>query len=240
MDIEPTRRDRRGGRSGSVVFGGLILLFGLTLLAGNLGLADSRQLMRQFWPVALVVFGIANLLTSRQSRQHQGFWGFALIFAGLWAYASQHDWVRVNFWAVMGPTLLVLLGGSVMWRAFHHTRPPTEDTNAYLNTFAILSGSELRPTSTPLKGADLNAVLGGVKLDLTGAQIEGDTLAVYVFAVMGGIEIIAPRDWNVSSKVTTIMGACVDQRRPAATPMPTTKTLVLHGFAFMGGIEVKD
>jgi hypothetical protein len=240
MDIEPTRRRRGGSRSGSVVFGGLILLFGLTLLAGNLGLADSRQLIRQFWPVALVVFGIVNLLTCRQGQQRQGFWGFALIFAGLWAYASQHDWIRVNFWAVTGPTLLVLLGGSVVWRAFNHTRPPTEDTDSYLNSFAILSGTELRPTSTPLKGADLNAVLGGVKLDLTGAQVEGDTLAVYVFTVMGGIEIIAPRDWSVSTKVTTILSACVDQRRPAATPMPAPKTLVVHGFAFMGGIEIKD
>ena len=80
--------------------------------------------------------------------------------------------------------------------------------------------------------------MGGVVLDLTGAQMEGDTATVDVFTIMGGIEIFVPRDWNVTTKVVSFMGACVDKRRPAT--MPATKTLVVRGFAFLGGIDIKD
>jgi predicted membrane protein len=68
--------------------------------------------------------------------------------------------------------------------------------------------------------------------------MDGDTVTVDVFAVMGGIELFVPRDWNVTTKVVAFMGACVDKRRPAT--QPATKTLIVRGFALMGGVDIKD
>jgi hypothetical protein len=164
-----------------------------------------------------------------------------LIVAGLWIYAAQRDWIHVSFWAVFGPTVLILLGATIVWRAVTHPAPSVADTgdpSAYINTFAVMSGSEHKP-SLPFQGANLGAVMGGVKLDLTGAEMQGDSATIDVFAVMGGIEIFAPRDWDVTSKVVTFMGASVDKRRPAQTPT-ARKTLIVRGFVFMSGIEIKD
>ncbi len=234
---EPTRRDRTRDRGTyhSVIIGALIATFGLTLLANNLGWADMRSVMRQFWPFALVVFGVASLFNDRPGSH---FWGLVMIVAGLWIYAAQRDWIHVPFWAVFGPTVLVLLGGTVVWRAM--SAPPKPDTqpSSYINTFAVMSGSEHKP-AMPFQGANIGAVMGGVKLDLTGAEMQGDTATIDVFAVMGGIEIFAPRDWDVTSKVVAFMGASIDKRRPA--PQPTArKTLIVRGFVLMGGVEIKD
>lgn len=237
MAIEtPRRRFRERHPMGYLVIGSLIALYGLGLLADNLGFGDVRYYMRHAWPAVLVIVGITLLIRRDQAHGHYGFWGTVCIFGGLWAYASQRDWIHVNFWAVLGPTLLVLLGASFVYRAFHHPRPDTSD--AYIHSFAFMSGNELKPTSAPFHGADLNSVMGGVVLDLTGTQMEGDVATVDVFTLMGGIEIFVPRDWNVTSKVVTFMGACVDKRRPQT--LPATKTLVVRGFAFLGGIEFKD
>jgi len=113
-----------------------------------------------------------------------------------------------------------------------------EDHAEYIRTFAMLSGSELRPMSRPFRGADLSAVLGGVNLDLTSARMEGDSARIEVFAFCGGIEIHVPPDWTVTSKVATLLGGFTDKRRPTTT-LPT-KTLIIDGFAVMGGIEVKN
>jgi hypothetical protein len=133
--------------------------------------------------------------------------------------------------------MLVLLGASFVYRALHQPRPGT-DSDSFIHSFAIFAGNELKPTSTPFTGADLAAIMGGVVLDLTGTQMEGDTATVDVLSVMGGIEIFVPRDWNVTTKVMSFMGACVDKRRPAT--MPATKTLIVRGATFLGGIEIKD
>jgi cell wall-active antibiotic response 4TMS protein YvqF len=231
----------RGKRSAgqSIVIGALIATFGLTLLANNLGWADLRSVMRQFWPFALVIFGIANLFSSRPGGP---FWGLVMIVGGIWFYASAAGWVHVPFWAVFGPTVLVLLGGTVVWRAVAHPVPKPADAqnpeqSGYIHTFAVMSGSEHKP-SQPFQGADLGTVMGGVKLDLTGADMQGETAVVDVFAVMGGIEIYAPRDWEVVNNMTTFMGGTADQRRPAQ--VSSNKKLILQGFVLMGGVEIKD
>jgi predicted membrane protein len=245
VEQEIHRRYGKRGRFHSLVIGALIATFGMTLLATNLGWTDMRSVMRQFWPFALVILGVANLFTDRSGVR---FWGMVLIIAGLWIYASQRDWIHVQFWAVFGPTILILLGATVAWRAIAgppRTPPPTDTegnvTPGYISSFAVMSGSEHKPTQ-PFQGANLGAVMGGVKLDLTGAEMQGDTATIEVFAVWGGIEIFAPRDWDVTSKVVTFMGATVDKRRPAAAAAPGTprKTLVVQGFVLMGGVEIKD
>lgn len=113
-----------------------------------------------------------------------------------------------------------------------------EEHAEYIRTFAMLSGSELRPMSRPFRGADLSAILGGVNLDLTSARMEGESARIEVFAFCGGIEIHVPPDWTVTSKVATLLGGFSDKRRPTTT-LPT-KTLIIDGFAVMGGIEVKN
>jgi len=221
----------------SLVLGVGLALLGAALLASNLGWLDLRHLIWRFWPTILIVAGAAILL---QRRTRQSLWGFVLIFWGFWIYADQLNWIRVNFWAVFGPTLLLLIGGTLVYRAVSggHPRDGGATTDSYIRTYAVLSGSDLRPQSTPVTGAEITAIMGGVKLDLTNAQLEGDTAVVDVFALMGGIEIYAPREWEVVNKVAPVMGAYVDKRRPA--PSAHAKTLIVRGTVVMGGIEVKD
>lgn len=237
MDLQSPRNHTRANSLGIAITGLVVVTFGLTLLANNLGWTEPHRVLSQLWPLGLVVLGIGTLLRHQGQAQGRGFWGVALILAGLWAYAGQQNWVRVNFWAVFGPTLIVLAGGSVIWRAIVRTRPPVQGTEAYIRTFAMFSGSDLRPT-TAFQGADITAVLGGSKLDLTGATMAGDTATIEVFAMMGGVQILVPRDWDVTLKVASIMGGCVDKRRPST--VPATKRLVIQGTALMGGVEVKD
>lgn len=236
FDGNDDRRHRRGAYY-PIVIGALILTFGLTLLANNLGWTDMRSVSRQFWPFALVIFGVASLFNDRQGST---FWGLVLIVAGMWIYASQRDWIQVSFWAVFGPTVLILIGGTVVWRALVNPHPrPVDDADAsgYINSFSVMSGNEHKPV-TPFSGANLGAVMGAVKLDLSAAEIKGDTAVIDVFLVMGGVEIYAPREWEVRAKVTNLMGATVDKRRPAQTS--SGKVLVVRGFVFMGGLEIKD
>lgn len=234
MQIDSSRNiERRRHPLGIIIVGLVVITFGLSLLASNLGWTDAQYFFRSAWPLLLVLAGAGILL---QRRQGHGFWGVALILAGLWSFAAQQHWLRVNFWAVFGPTLIVLVGASLIWRAVTRPRPESLG-DSYIHSFAVFSGAELRPTA-PFQGADLTAVLGGAKLDLTGTPMAGDSATVDVFAFMGGVEILVPSDWNVVLKVGSFMGACVDKRRPST--LPSTKQLIIRGSSIMGGVEIKN
>jgi hypothetical protein len=120
----------------------------------------------------------------------------------------------------------------------HFGGSTASDQAEFVRSFAMLSAHELRPVSRPFRGADLNAVMGGIKLDLTSARMEGDTAVIEVFAFWGGVEIFVPPDWTVTSEVTTLLAGFIDKRRP--TSVVPTRHLVIKGMVVMAGVEIKN
>ena len=237
MSIE---RERQSGFvSMKLLFGVLIVVLGAIFLAQNLGLIESRLLLRRFWPAAFVAIGTALLLQPGRGRAR--WWGGIWIVAGVWIWADQQDWIDVNFFQVFFPAALLLIGGSLVWRALHPggERPDqSEDGGAHPHLFALMAGNEVRSITRGFRGADLGAVMGGVTLDLSRAQMEGESATVDVVAFWGGIEIRVPQDWVVTSQVFPLMGGYEDNTKPAADG--PSKRLLLRGVAVMGGVEVKN
>lgn len=225
--------------STKLIVGIVIIGFGLLFLAGNLGLVSAREVMHHFWPVLLILIGTV-MIRQRDSRRGKQ-WGWVWLLLGLWMLSDRLEWIDFSLWKLFFPSLLLVVGGMLVWRTFSAQKDEPvagSEPSEFVRSFAVMSGNELRPVSRPFRGADLGAVMGGLKLDLSGAKMEGDAATVEVFAFWGGIEIYVPPEWTVTSRVTSFIGAFVDKRRPSSvTP---TKTLIVRGFACMGGIEVKN
>lgn len=218
-----------------------IIVLGLLFLAGNLGWIDSRHAFRLFLPLVFVLVGASMVIRPMNRRANA--WGWGFIGVGGWLFLQKLGWIHLSFWELIVPVGLLALGGTLVWRAFHARagadQTPVVDEHAeYIRTFAVMSGTELRPVSRPFRGADLSAVMAGVKIDLSAARMEGDVATIEVFAFWGGMEINVPPEWTVTSKVATLMGGYVDKRRP--TSAVPTKTLIITGFIIMSGIEVKN
>jgi hypothetical protein len=124
-------RNRQRSPVAYLIAGSLIVIWGLGLMLDNLGLGDVRHYMHRAWPAVLVIVGITLLIHRDASRNRYGFWGTVCMFAGLWVYASQRDWIHASFWALLGPMLLVLVGASFVYRALHH---PRVDAGTHFNT----------------------------------------------------------------------------------------------------------
>jgi hypothetical protein len=245
MRAEP--RNAEGAVPVRMIFGLLIAALGAIFLAESLGWVEGRELLRRFWPAAFVALGVAVVLQP-ETRGASRFWGFVPILAGIWIFAYQEEWIEVDFWDLFFPAILLVFGGSLVWRAYQAPRErpvgeggPPRDADAYVRAFAVMAGNEIRSTAKNFRGAELGAFMGGVVLDLTGAEFEGDSAAIDVFAMWAGIEIKVEPGVKVVSKVIPLMGAFEDK-----TPPPTRadgaapgKTLLVRGFVVMGGVEVK-
>ncbi|WMJ22175.1 LiaF-related protein [Paludicola sp. MB14-C6] len=102
---------------------------------------------------------------------------------------------------------------------------------------AILSGVDAKNTSTDFLGAKVSAILGGVDLDLRDVVITRDII-IHVTAIMGGIDILAPRNVRIALNKTDIMGAseckAMSQAPDANVPLVTFICTTV-----MGGIDIK-
>jgi len=89
------------------------------------------------------------------------------------------------------------------------------------------------------KGGDLNAVFGGITLDLRRTNLpEGETV-LEVNAVFGGITIYVPVDWFVETHLDAVFGGFQDNRLPKE-PLDKTRKLIITGSCVFGGGELRN
>ena len=79
--------------------------------------------------------------------------------------------------------------------------------------------------------------MGGMELDLTKAEMEGNTAVVQISAMMGGVEVRIPETWSVETRIVPLLGGVEDKTIP---PRDSGKVLVLQGSVLMGGVEIKN
>jgi predicted membrane protein len=231
----------RRGTSG-LVWGALLFLVGVALLLDHMGIIYIDRLWR-FWPLLLVCAGIPNVM-----RRENRFWGVALIAAG--AILQLNELGIAHFrWNDIWPILLILGGLTLMWGALearrHPSGPPpmSGDPRTTLEDSAIFSGVERRVTSQDFQGGRVTAIFGGVELDLSDANIQGDEAAMEINAIFGGIELRIPETWQVAFRGTPIFGGISDKTRAGRAVNvddPSRKVLVLTGAVIFGGVEIKN
>ena len=108
-----------------------------------------------------------------------------------------------------------------------------------INDTAFFGGVEHRVQSSDFRGGEVTAIMGGVKLDLRDAETTRDEVTVEATALMGGVEIIAPRDWEVEVSGTSILGGFEDKRSFRTSAEKGRPRLIVTGTAIMGGVSIR-
>ena len=107
------------------------------------------------------------------------------------------------------------------------------------NYFALMSGVVRRGAWTVPARIRAFAWMGGIGLDLREATLTAPVTDIYVFALMGGVEIIVPPGVRLESDGFAIMGGFEDQLTEPASADPNVPLVRVHGMAIMGGVEAR-
>lgn len=228
-----------------LIIGLAIALFGVVLVLDRLNLVVADQALR-WWPAVIVAVGA--LIYTQSRRVGSGINGIIVMIVGGWLLLNSVGIVRVRFWEMFWPLILVGIGSMLVSQALRRrTREVAGgDRDNTLNVIAVLSGVKRTSTAARFRGGEITAFMGGAQLDLRQATIPpGEEAALDIFIIMGGCEIFVPPTWTVTTPLVPIMGGIDDKRlAPLAggdsisgTPAPR---LVLRGLIMMGGIEIKS
>src|SRR5258706_138032 len=76
--------------------------------------------------------------------------------------------------------------------------------------------------------------------NLGGATVADGRADLEVNAVMGGIELLVPHDWQVVSAVTAVLGNIEDHSEKIPDGVAPRGTLYLRGAAVMGSVEIRN
>ena len=219
-----------------VIFAACLVLVGVLLIldrfAGNLGFSPW-----DLWPLILILLGLSQVCQPAEYRQP--FSGGILLLVGGYFLVRNLNLIpglRLD-WDDIWPFIIVMVGLMVLWHALvgRGAAPLEKD---FINLSAIMGGGGHVYSSSKLRGGRISAIMGGYEIDLRGCGMEGDSITIETFALMGGIEIRVPPEWEVLIKGTPFMGG-MEYKRPIPAPEKRTGTLVVRGTAIMGGVEIK-
>lgn len=113
-----------------------------------------------------------------------------------------------------------------------------DDTKEYWSTF---SSQEVDYNDKEFVGCKLDAVFGGVDLDLRKAKIKDEAI-VRASSVFGGIIIYVPEDIKVEAASTAIFGGVSDKRKSDKKEdkkSSKTKTLYIDATCVFGSVEIR-
>lgn len=242
----PSSRD--GLRAGLTIGGGLIIL-GSGFLLNRLGLLGGLEAW-QVWPVFLIWMGLLKIAVGR-SVQHAI---EAVIAIGIGAVAGAHYLGYIHLeWGVIWPVLLIIAGLFVFMGAVRSARrrqtkrrrsadgTSGASSSNMVDADVVLGSREETMDSQEFEGGDIRCVMGGFNLDLRDARIRGDEAVLRVRAVMGGIELYVPDDWQIVVQGNPMMGAFENKtRQRQASHAGDAPRLVIEGSVVMGGVEIKN
>lgn len=115
---------------------------------------------------------------------------------------------------------------------------PFEPVRARELVAGILGGSMRRGRWTPARRVTAIATMGGVELDFREAVLAPGVTEVRVFAVWGGVQIVAPPHVRVECSGVGIMGGFDHRDDSRSVAEPGAAVLRITGLAVMGGVEV--
>lgn len=246
-----------------LVIGLAIALVGVALTLDRLQLLDAGRVLR-FWPVGLMLLGGLMIVQSPDARSRIR--GGIIAAIGTWTFLNMQGLLPVSIWQLFWPVILIVFGISIALQSSRRGRwsrggPRSRsdshrwvsggdgpDNSSHISIFSIMSGVRRTSSASPFRGADVTAIMGGARLDLRLATIPpGEEAVLDITAMMGGVEVIVPPAWSVSTPIVPFMGGVEDKR---LAPLPVdgkypehdarTPRLVIRGLVMMGSVELKS
>ncbi len=224
---------------------GLTLIFiGMLYLIDSFGIFEFPVSKYIFsWKTLLIFIGLVMFVNNKRKIT-----GIVLMSLGVAFWIPSFFGVNITFWRVFFPLVLIGIGALLVSKknqskVFGNYKVKG-DYKIYetdeINDVSIFSGSHKIVESKNFKGGTLTSVFGSIEINLVNAELSSENPLLDVFTMFGGITLIVPGDWKVHSDVVSVIGGVNDKRRIMKSEVDKSKTLIVKGMAFFGGIEIKS
>jgi hypothetical protein len=228
MQSTPIRHENTASQPGHrPLFGLGIAAIGTLTLLDNLRLFDL-QLLRHFWPLALVLFGLAQLTRPGRGRVV----GVALVLVGAMLTAQNlgSDLFAMRHW---WPVFVIAAGLSMLRRKSRDATPLQGDR---ISIDASFSNLYQRSDSTDFQGGDIALNCSNLDLDLGNARMPAAEAVLQIDARFSSLTLRLPQGWQVVMEMSATTGGITDRSQ---APIPGAPRLVLRGEALLASIEIR-
>ena len=215
--------------------GMLFVALGIIIGLNSLGITDINIFFKGWWTLFIIVPSFIGLFDDEDKTGN--LIGLAI---GIILFLGVNDVISLELIGkLILPIILVSIGISILFKETiksNITKKVSMANKEGLEAItATFGGQKITKDGEEFKGADLDAVFGGIELDLRNSIIENETV-IKASAIFAGIEIFVPNDVKIKIKSTPIFGGVSNKSRQNKQ---SEKTIYIDALCLFGGIEIK-
>lgn len=220
---------------GSLIWGILFIIVGLIFGLNAMGITDINIFFRGWWTLFIIIPSLIGVI-----KESYKVGNYIWLLIGIVLLLSAQGIINFStIWKLALPTILVIIGLSIIFKDVVGSKinDKIKELNKQGKTeyYATFSGEELTFTGSEFKGASLNAIFGGIDINLKDAVIEED-IVINSTAVFGGVDILVPNNVNVKVKSSSIFGGTDNKMTENKENVPT---IYVKAFNLFGGTEIR-
>lgn len=224
-------------KSTKVLWGTVLVLLGIVFALNALGITQISLFFKGWWTLFIIVPSLIGLCTERNKSGNA-----VVLLIGIVLFLACRDVISFSVVRKLGiPVIIIFFGLKLIFGGHNNKKDSTEIKRINeLNiektyATATFSGNDINFDNRELKGAELNAIFGGVDFKASNAIINSDCV-INASAIFGGIDIYLPANVNVKVQSTSIFGGISNKRGTAETAdMPT---VYINAVCMFGGVEI--
>ena len=219
----------------NVLWGIVFVVIGVVFGLNALGITDINIFFDGWWTLFIIIPSLIGIV-----KQRGGVGNFIWLAIGIILLLSAQGILDISkIGKLIFPAILVTLGLGMIFKDTVSSK--IKDKVKELNKenkeeyYATFSGQKLNFTGDEFKGAAVNAIFGGIDIDLRNANIAKDEI-INATAVFGGIDILVPNNVNVKVVSNSLFGGVDNKVKSYNENLPT---IYIKAFCLFGGVEVK-
>ena len=218
-----------------ILWGIVLVLLGIIWGLNGTGVADINIFFDGWWTLFIIVPAFVNLIDSKET----GKWGSSLwLIIGILLLLACRDIIDLDLvWKLAVPIIIVLIGLSLIFKNPDKDgiKESIEKLDDKKREYLTVSFKEQKISkSGDFKGANLDAVFGSLKLDLTDAKLGKETI-IKASSIFAGIKITVPEDVEVKVRTTPIFGGVSNTHKNNNSK----KIVYIDAICVFGGIEIQ-
>lgn len=221
----------------NILWGLVLIVLGILLGGKALGLWNINVFFKGWWTLFIIVPSFIGLFDEDDKTG-----SFIGLIVGIILLLSCRDVIDFSLvWKFILPIILVVIGLSFIFKDTFNKEinknikklnKKMTSKEGFTSTF---SGQNINFDKEEFKGTTLNAVFGGIELDLRKAIINGDVV-INATSIFGGINVYAPKNCRIKIKSNSIFGGVSNQRKFEKNE--GEHTIYINASCIFGGVEI--
>lgn len=213
----------------TVIVGIVFIIVGVIVGLNSFGITNINIFFDGWWTLLIIIPAINGLVTNEEKTG-----SIIWLIIGIALLLGCQDLISFDIlWKLTLPVILVFIGLSIVFNNNGKKGSKDTDDNEYC---ACFSGQTIKYDGKDFKGAEVNAIFGGITIDLTNAKVK-DGAVIDATAVFGGVTILIPEDLKVEIKSTSVFGGVSDKTKNKEKKDKVT--LHVNGCSIFGGVDIK-